>query len=70
MITSNTAKIMGIDTQVGTLEVGKHATLVVSAGDLLDMRSSVVEMAFIQGKKIDLDDKHKRLYKKFSEKYK
>lgn len=70
MITSNTARIMGIDAQVGTLEVGKHATLVVSAGDLLDMRSSVVEMAFIQGKKIDLDDKHKRLYKKFSEKYK
>ena len=69
-ITSNTAKILGIDDKVGTLEAGKHATLLVSAGDLLDMKSSQVEMAFIQGKKVDLDDKQKRLYRKFSERYK
>lgn len=69
MITSNTAKILGIDGQVGTLEVGKHATLVVSKGDLLDMRTNFVEHAFIQGRKVDLDDKHKRLYNKFKTKY-
>ena len=69
-ITSNTAKILGIADKVGTLEAGKHATLLVSAGDLLDMKSSQVEMAFIQGKKVDLDDKQKRLYRKFSERYK
>jgi hypothetical protein len=33
------------------------------------MRSAKVEQAFIQGRKIDLDDKQKRLYKKYSEKY-
>jgi imidazolonepropionase-like amidohydrolase len=69
MITSNPAKILGIDNAVGTLETGKHATLLVSKGDILDMRTSIVEQAFIQGKKIDLDDKQKRLYRKFSEKY-
>ncbi|RFS14163.1 amidohydrolase family protein [Emticicia sp. C21] len=69
MITLNNAKILGIDKQVGSLEVGKLATIVVSAGDILDMRTSKVEQAFIRGKKIDLDDKQKRLYKKYVGKY-
>ncbi len=69
MITSNTAKILGIDSMVGTLETGKHATLFVSAGDALDMRTNVIEHAFIQGRKINLDDKHKRLNQKFKGKY-
>lgn len=69
LVTSNTAQILGIDAKVGTLEKGKQATLVVSEGDLLDMRTSNVTMAFIQGKKIDLNDKHKTLYKHFQKKY-
>jgi imidazolonepropionase-like amidohydrolase len=69
LVTINNAKILGIDKYVGTLEAGKHATLVVSQGDLLDMRSAKVEHAFIQGKKVDLDDKQKRLYKKYAQKY-
>lgn len=68
-VTLNTAKILGIDQTVGSLEVGKHATLVVSQGDLLDMRTNDVTHAFIQGKKIDLDNKQKRLYEIFKEKY-
>jgi imidazolonepropionase-like amidohydrolase len=69
MCTLNNAKILGIDKQVGSLEVGKHATIVVSSGDILDMRTNKVEHAFIRGKKVDLDDKQKRLYKKFADKY-
>jgi imidazolonepropionase-like amidohydrolase len=69
MITLNNAKILGIDKQVGTLEIGKMATIAVSAGDILDMRTSKVEMEFIRGKKVDLDDKQKRLYLKYKEKY-
>jgi imidazolonepropionase-like amidohydrolase len=69
MVTSNTAKILGIDQTVGTLEKGKHATLVVSKGDLLDMRSNQVELAFIHGKKLTLDDRQKQLYRKYKEKY-
>ena len=69
MITANTAKILGIDGQVGTLEKGKQATIVVSKGDILDMRTNVIEQAFIQGRQVNLDDKHKRLYNKFKTKY-
>ncbi|MBO0931739.1 amidohydrolase family protein [Fibrella aquatilis] len=69
MVTANTAKILGIDGQVGTLETGKQATIVVSKGDILDMRTNVIEQAFIQGRQVNLDDKHKRLYNKFKTKY-
>jgi imidazolonepropionase-like amidohydrolase len=68
-VTSSPAKILGIADRVGTLELGKDATLVVSEGDLLDMRSSVVVYAFIEGRQIDLDDKQKQLYRRFAERY-
>jgi hypothetical protein len=68
-ITLNTAKILGIDKRVGSLEFGKDATLIVSDGDILDMKTNNVTMAFIQGRQIDLNNKQKALYKKFSEKY-
>ncbi len=69
MVTRNPAQIMGIDKLVGTLEKGKQATLLVTTGDLLDMRGDVVEHAFIKGAKINLDNKQKRLYEKYKEKY-
>ncbi len=69
MVTLNNAKILGIDKELGSLEVGKQATIVVSSGDLLDMRTNKVEHAFIRGKKVELDDKQKRLYKKYADKY-
>lgn len=69
MITLNPAQILGIADRVGSLEVGKHATLVVSKGDILDMRTNQITKAWIQGRAVDLDDKQKRLYRKFSEKY-
>lgn len=69
LITANAARIMNIDHLVGTLEKGKQATLFVSKGDALDMRTNVVEHAYIQGRKVNLDDKHKRLYQMYKEKY-
>ncbi|MEM6271215.1 MAG: amidohydrolase family protein [Bacteroidota bacterium] len=69
MITLHTAQILGIAERTGSLEVGKDANVLVSAGDLLDMRTSRVEHAFIQGRKIDLGNKQKDLYDKFSAKY-
>ncbi len=68
-LTLNTAKILGIDKTVGSLETGKDATLFISTGDALDYRTNRVEVAFIQGKAIDLDDKQKALYRKYSKKY-
>ncbi len=70
LITQNPAQIMGVDKMVGTLEKGKQATLLVTVGDLLDMRGDVVEHAFIKGAKVNLDNKQKRLYHKYQEKYK
>ncbi len=58
-----------MDKFVGTLEVGKYATLIVSVGDVLDVRAAKVKQAFIQGRKVDLDDKQKRLYRKYAGKY-
>ncbi|MFN4233776.1 MAG: amidohydrolase family protein [Bacteroidia bacterium] len=68
-ITLNAAKILGIDNMVGSIEVGKHATLFVSLGDALDIKTNILEHAFIRGKKIDLDNHQKQLYEKYKEKY-
>jgi imidazolonepropionase-like amidohydrolase len=68
-ITLDAARILGIDRTTGSIEKGKDATLFISQGDALDMRSSIVEMAFIQGRQIDLNDKHKALYEKFQARY-
>lgn len=68
-MTSETAKILNIDATVGTLETGKDATLIITEGDVLDMRTSKVTHAFIQGKDINLDNKHKQLSKRFQTKY-
>lgn len=68
-LTANTAKILGIDDSVGTLETGKDATFFIAAGDILDMRTAKVEQAFIGGKSIDLDNKFKTLARKFRGKY-
>lgn len=68
-ITLNAAKAMGIDKTTGSLAIGKDATFFISAGDALDMIGNKVEEAFIQGRSINLDNLHKQLDKKFSDKY-
>jgi len=70
MVTLNNAKILGIDKRTGSLEKGKDANIVVSDGDILDMLGNDVVLAFINGRSIDLDNKHKMLYRRFQEKYK
>ncbi len=68
-VTLTTAQIMGIDKDYGTLEAGKSATLVLSKGDLLDMRTNAVSRAFIDGRNISLENKQTYLEKKFRGKY-
>ena len=68
-ITSNTAKILGIDSRTGTLETGKDANIIISTGDLLDMKSSNIERAFIQGRDISLDNAQKQLNETYKQKY-
>jgi len=68
-MTLNPAKILGIDDKLGTLEKGKAATLFVSKGDILEITSHQVQHAFIDGRKIDLNNKQSDLYEKFMQKY-
>jgi imidazolonepropionase-like amidohydrolase len=68
-VTLNPAKILGIDDKAGTLEIGKDANLLIVHGDLLDMKSSVIGQAFIQGRNVSLDNKGKQLYERYKHKY-
>lgn len=68
-ITLNTANILGIADKTGSIEKGKDANIVVSEGDILDMRSNIVTQAFIQGRSIDLNNKQKQLAEKYEKKY-
>ncbi len=69
LITSNTAKLLGIDNQCGTLEIGKDATLFISEGDALDMRTNKLTDGFIQGRILLLETHQTQLKKKYKEKY-
>ena len=67
-VTINAAKILGIDEEYGSLESDKSATMIISTGDPLEITSDVL-VAFIDGRRIDLGSRHKRLYEKYQEKY-
>jgi imidazolonepropionase-like amidohydrolase len=68
-ITLNAAKIMGVADKTGSIEVGKEANIIISSGDILDMRTNNVTDAFIQGRKVNLDDKQKQLNDRYEQKY-
>jgi imidazolonepropionase-like amidohydrolase len=68
LLTANPAKILGIDQELGTLEVGKKATLFLSKGDALDMRTNILSHAFIDGRALSLESHQTKLYKRYSKK--
>ncbi|MEJ7672380.1 MAG: amidohydrolase family protein [Chitinophagaceae bacterium] len=68
-ITLNAAKILGISNITGSIENGKDANIVVSEGDILDMKSSVITHAFIKGREINLTNKQTQLYERYKYKY-
>lgn len=68
-ITLNAAKILGVADKTGSLEAGKDANIVICNGDILDMKSSNVTHAFIQGREVSLDNKQKELYERYKYKY-
>ena len=67
-ITIYPAEILGVADRVGTLESGKDATLIVTTGDPMETATRVVS-AYIQGRKVDLSNRHTQLYEKYREKY-
>lgn len=68
-ITLNTARILGVDSLIGSLETGKLASMVISTGDVLDIRSSNIVMAFVNGRSIRVSNFQNDLYKKYADKY-
>ena len=67
-ITLSPAEILGVGDRLGSLTVGKDATLIVVDGDVLETASNVLH-AFVQGRQVDLSSKHKMLYEKYRQKY-
>lgn len=63
-VTINPATIWGVADQIGSIEPGKVANLIVTTGDPLDVRS-VVRYLFIRGESIPLTDRHTKLYEEF-----
>ena len=68
-ITLVPAKLMGIDKEIGSIEVGKKASILITSGDLLNMKTSKLWMAFIAGEEIDLNNEQVKLAEKYLNKY-
>ncbi len=68
-ITLNSAKILGIDKLIGSIEIGKIASIIVSDGDVLDMKTNNIILAYINGRQIKLSNFQNDLYKKYSDKF-
>jgi imidazolonepropionase-like amidohydrolase len=71
MVTSNTAKLIGIDDRFGSLEEGKQAYFVISEGDIMDMKEALVSHVVINGKLLDANHENHQyqLFLKYMEKY-
>lgn len=67
-ITLNAAKILKVDHLIGSIEIGKLASIIVSSGDVLDMKTSQIILAFVNGKKINLQNFQFDLYNKYNHK--
>lgn len=63
-MTLEPALLLGVGDRLGSLEPGKDATLILTDGDILDLRSRVVG-AYLDGRALDLTDKQKRLYERY-----
>ena len=66
MITLYPAQILGIDDRVGSLDIGKDGTLIVTDGNPLDIRTKVLR-AFVQGREIELSSRHTELDGKYGQ---
>lgn len=67
-ITLKPAEVMGVADKIGSLEVGKQASLFVSEGDVMDHIGQKVELMFIDGAEVDLNNRHNQLYQKYRQK--
>lgn len=66
-VTLNPAQFLGFADRVGSLEVGKDATLLITSGNPLEY-ATTIDRIFIEGRDIDLMDAHRRFFEKYMEK--
>lgn len=69
LITSGNAEILGIADELGTIEAGKRATLFISVGDALDMRTNQVRGAYIDGRAVEIRGTQQELFDRYKAKY-
>jgi len=63
-VTLYPAQILGVGDRLGSIESGKIADLVITDGDILEVRTQIKHL-IIAGKEVSLSTKHSELYQKF-----
>jgi imidazolonepropionase-like amidohydrolase len=63
-VTLNGAEIWGVANELGSLDKGKFADIILTDGDPLETQTQIKHM-FIRGREVDLTNKHTRLYEKY-----
>ena len=64
-LTINSAEILGAGDQIGSIEKGKIADLILTDGDPLEARTNIKQM-FIAGREVSLETRHTREFEKWS----
>ncbi len=64
-ITYYPARILGLESELGSLAVGKLADVIVTDGDLLEITSRV-ETMLIDGRPVDLSNRQTELYERYA----
>ena len=63
-ITLDAAKLLGIE-DLGAIAVGYQGSVVLSEGDILDPMTNKIDAIWIEGRQIDLNNRHQQLYQKY-----
>lgn len=67
-VTLYPAEVLGLDDRMGSVEVGKDASLIIADGNILEL-STVIEQVYIMGRSVEMDDRHRRQYERYRERY-
>lgn len=63
-LTINSAEILGVGDQLGSIEKGKVADLILTDGDPMEAKTNIKQM-FINGREVSLESRHTREYEKW-----